>query len=193
MAWTTMHFAVGMGCAGAAAAAACFIFRRGWRFMPAAMTFGGVWALIPDLPRIFREDFPSLPFASLLGSKDLERTLHDLGDLFCFHRALDAQPKEYALAGLMIILLLYNASIALLMFLEHRQRHSLANRMWQAHAPFIERRRRRKRPVGAMPGLPAIAKAAATDLTHPPPITTSHDPDDPVIHRIRPTKLDETA
>jgi len=40
MAWTTMHFAVGMGCAGALAGAACVVTRRGWRFIPAAMTAG---------------------------------------------------------------------------------------------------------------------------------------------------------
>ena len=59
-----MHFAVGM-CGGAALALApCLIFRRGWRFIPVGMTLGGLWALVPDMPRLWREDFPSLPFAS---------------------------------------------------------------------------------------------------------------------------------
>jgi len=37
MAWTTMHFAVGMGCTGAAVGAACLTMRRGWRWLPAAV------------------------------------------------------------------------------------------------------------------------------------------------------------
>jgi len=109
MAWTTMHFAVGMMGGGAIAGAACLLLRRGARWMGPAMTLGGVWAIVPDLPRLFREDFPSLPLASVLGSSNLERQLHAIGDLFFFHASLDAQPREFALHGLAIILLLYNA------------------------------------------------------------------------------------
>lgn len=134
MAFTTMHFAVGMACGGAAAGVACLALRRGWRWVPAAMTGGGVWAIVPDLPRIWREDFPSLPLASVLGSRSLEDALHAWGNLFCFHAALDAQPREFALHGLALILVLYNVSLALLLWLEHRQRHSIGNRAWRAHA-----------------------------------------------------------
>jgi MFS family permease len=122
MAWSTMHFGVGMGCAGLIAGSLCLLHRRGWRWLPLTMTLGGLWATVPDWPRIFREDFPSLPFASILGTKELERTLHRWGDLFFFHHALDAQPNEYALHGLSLVLLFYNLSIALLMLLEHRAR-----------------------------------------------------------------------
>jgi hypothetical protein len=141
MAWTSMHFAVGMSCAGAAFGVGCLALRRGWRWLPAVMTLGGLWAIVPDSPRLWREDFPWLPFASTLGAKSLEDKLHSIGDLFFFHKSLDAQPHEYALHGLMIMLLLYNASIALLMWLERRQRNSLGNRAWRAHEAELRRAR----------------------------------------------------
>jgi len=103
-----MHFGVGMACGGAAAALACALCRRGWRWITPVMTASGVWALGPDLPRIFREDFPSLPLATTLGDKRLDDVLLSFGDLFFFHRMLDAQPKEYALHGLALILLCYH-------------------------------------------------------------------------------------
>jgi len=103
-----MHFAVGM-CGGAALMAVpCLIRRRGWRHLPLAMTLGGLWAIIPDSPRLWREDFTSLPFASTLGAKNFEVWLHSIGDLFFMHRSLDAQPKEFALLGLAMIVGLYN-------------------------------------------------------------------------------------
>jgi hypothetical protein len=113
MAWTTMHFGVGMACGGAATFLVCAVRNRGWRWITPAMTLSGFWALAPDLPRIFREDFPSLPFASTLGDKRLDDWLISFGDLFFFHARLDAQPKEYALHGLLLILLCYNAAWAL--------------------------------------------------------------------------------
>jgi hypothetical protein len=167
-----MHFAMGMGCAGALAGAACVVTRRGWRFIPAAMTAGGVWALVPDLPRVFREDFPSLPLALILGDKGIERALHSVGDVFFFHRMLDAQPKEYALAGLTIILLLYNLAIGLLMVLESNQRNSVGNRSWRAHTPHLRHRRRGRR-----------SESAHTPQPEP---EVGGDPPDPVIHRIEP-------
>lgn len=122
MAWTTMHFAAGMIGTGAAVGALCLITRRGWRWLPPAMTVGGLWGLVPDLPRIFREDLTSLPMSGLLGSKSLEAKLHEWGNLFFLHGALDRQPRELALHGLILILLLYNASVMLLMWLERRAR-----------------------------------------------------------------------
>lgn len=121
MAFTTMHLAVGMACSGAIGIAACMVLRRGWRWIPLVMTVGAIWAITPDLPRVFREDFPSLPLASTLGSKDLERSLHAWGDVFFFHRGLDAQPREFALLGAGLMLVMYNASIVGLMALERKQ------------------------------------------------------------------------
>jgi hypothetical protein len=133
MAWTTMHFAVGMACSGAVGVVACSVLRRGWRWLPAAMTLGGLWALLPDMPRIFREDATWLPLASMAGDKAIERWLHRHGDWFFLHQQLDAQPHEYALHGLIGILLFYNAAIWLLMRLERKQRLSLTNRMAHSH------------------------------------------------------------
>jgi hypothetical protein len=112
MAWASMHFAVGMSLAGGGAAVCCLIRGRGWRWAPVASTLGGVWAMGPDLPRLFREDFPHLPLAGLLGHPAVDETLLRVGDLFFFHRALDAQPREFALHGLAIIIGLYNVYLA---------------------------------------------------------------------------------
>lgn len=111
MAFTTMHFAVGMVGGGALALTGCAILRGGWRYSPLAMTLGGLWAIVPDLPRLFKEDFPNLPFASTLGGRPLQQWLDQHGNWCFFHKALDGQPHEYALHGLVIILLLYNLAI----------------------------------------------------------------------------------
>lgn len=147
MSWTSMHFAVGMGCTGAAFGAGCLYLRRGFRWLPTAMTIGGFWALVPDSPRLFREDFPQLGLASSLGAKSFEHFLHGWGDLFWFHHQLDLQPHEYALHGLAAIILFYNLSIAMLMVMERRQRNSLGNRAWRAHGPTLGRLRRRRAHV----------------------------------------------
>lgn len=111
MAFTTMHFALGMVGTGAVTAVAALVFRRGLRWVPLAMTAGGIWACVPDMPRIFKEDFPNAPFAQTLSAKPLQEWLQANGDLFFLHRMLDAQPKEYALHGLAIILFLYTVSV----------------------------------------------------------------------------------
>ena len=119
--WTSGHYAVGMACGGALAGIWCLVRRSGWKWLPWAMTAGGVWALLPDMPRVFREDFPSLPFAAWLGQSSFERWLHSFGNLFAFHSAFDAQPREYALHGLTIILVLYNLSLLMMTWSNHRQ------------------------------------------------------------------------
>ncbi len=127
MAWTSMHFAAGM-CGGAALMAIpCLIRRRGWRHLPLAMTLGGIWALLPDAPRLWREDFTSLPFAATLGAKDFEVWLHSIGDLFFFHQSFDAQPKEFALLGLAIIIGLYNLCLIGLLWHGRRSRHQTSD------------------------------------------------------------------
>ena len=116
MAWATMHFATGMCCAGAITSGGCLLVRRGWRWIPSAMTLGGLWAMIPDMPRFFRQDFPNAPFASILGHRQFESWLVEWGNVFFFHRALDNQPKEYALFGLALIIVLYNLTILFFMW-----------------------------------------------------------------------------
>jgi len=137
MSWTSMHFAVGMGCAGAAFGLGCLLLKRGWRWLPGMMTLGGLWGIVPDMPRLWREDFAWLPFASTLGSKTLEADLHAVGDLFFFHHALDAQPHEYALHGLVFMLLLYNAAIIMLMVMESKQRRA-SRRLSIEHDPALK-------------------------------------------------------
>ena len=105
---------------------ACCWLRRGWRWVPAAMTAAGFWALVPDMPRLLREDLPSVPLAGILGAKSLEVWLHGVGDIFFLHRVLDANLHEFALHGLSLILLFYNAGIVWLMVLESRGRHCMA-------------------------------------------------------------------
>ena len=174
-----MHFAVGMGCAGALTGVGCMIWRQGWRWLPATMTIGGLWALIPDMPRVFREDIYYEPISSTLGQHNFERWLHYWGDLFFFHRALDAQPKEFALLGLLLILLFYNAAIMLLMKMESKQR--LHTEPADATKPKSRKRRRRRPPQPTHPS--------------PDPITTPQslpfnpsDNEPAVLYRIRPNR-----
>ena len=121
MAWASMHFAVGMGCVGLAGAGVCLLARRGWRWLPLAMTAGGIWAMGPDLPRMFREDFPNAPLARWLGHRDLQAFLNRHADWFFAHGQLDSQPKEFALHGLFLIIALYTLCILGLMWQSHRQ------------------------------------------------------------------------
>ena len=121
MSWTTMHFAVGMACGGALSGVACLIVRRGWRGVPIAMTLGGVWANVPDMPRLWRVDFPWLP-GGRLGSLELERFLHEWGDLFFFHHTMDLRMRGNALLGLALLLVMYNAVAIALLWQERRQR-----------------------------------------------------------------------
>ena len=127
MAFTTMHFALGMVGTGAVATVGALVLRRGLRWVPLWMTAGGVWACVPDMPRIFEEDFPNAPFASALSAKPLQEWLQANGDWFFFHRMLDAQPKEYALHGLAIILLLYTVSVFFLTITHRRPRNADAS------------------------------------------------------------------
>lgn len=115
-----MHFAVGMAGAGGLSLLGCTILGRGWRWTPVAMTLGGIWAIVPDLPRLFVEDFPNLPFASVFGSKSLQVWLNEQGNWFFLHRVLDEQPRELALHGLFGILVMYNLAIAGLLLLSRR-------------------------------------------------------------------------
>ncbi len=125
MAWESMHFAVGMVGGAAIGCTVSLVIRRGWRWTPPAMTLGGLWACVPDMPRLWREDFPWLPFSSVLGSKNLEHWLHSIGDLFFFHKQLDAQPQEFALHGLIGIIVLYNLAILLLLWLKRPAAHPI--------------------------------------------------------------------
>lgn len=135
-----MHFATGMACGAALGGFGCLVVRRGWRFIPAFMTVCGIWANVPDMPRLWREDSPWMPFASTLGSMKLEHWLHYYGDIFFFHKQFDSQPNEYALHGLILMILQYNLAIVGLMWLERRQRNSLGNRMHRAHGSRLHRR-----------------------------------------------------
>jgi hypothetical protein len=103
-----MHFGVGMACGGAAATLLAALRGRGWKWITPVMTLSGVWALGPDLPRIFREGYPSLPLARYLGDESVDRWLLSFGDVFFFHAMLDSQPRQYAVQGLVLILLCYN-------------------------------------------------------------------------------------
>jgi hypothetical protein len=173
-----MHFAIGMACTGAAAIVVCLCRRRGWWWLPLAMTAGGVWAMVPDLPRLFREVFPSV-LAAAPGSGDLERRLHAMGDLFFFHSTLNAQAHEYASHSLVLILLFYNLAIVLLMFVEQRRGHSRANRAWRGRRRQLASRRQDKFPL--------VNEASTVDAV-------AHERRrDPVIARVRSSHLQRSA
>ncbi len=91
--------------------------------MGPAMTAGGLWACLPDATRLFTEDFPNAPLASTLGAKPLRDWLARHADWFFFHGRLDEQPHEYALHGLILIILFYNLAL-LTMIVSRRRRPS---------------------------------------------------------------------
>ncbi len=162
-----------MGFAGAFAVGLCMLLRRGYRWIPAAMTGGGLWALIPDLPGVFREDIPEAPLAWLIGHPAIDGLLNDWGNLFFFHRTLDAQGDAHALLGLTIIILLYNAAIAGLLWSMSGPRTSHSHRDDEIrHSPAdLEPLRKRDEP----------------------PHVLTLDRSDPVIHRISPEQADKKA
>ena len=99
-----MHFGVGMACGGGIALGIAAIRRRGFESIGPAMTLGGIWAMVPDLHRIFSW-YPSLPFAEKF------QRIQPLSDIFFFHKSLDTQPAEYTLLGFGLILFFYNLVI----------------------------------------------------------------------------------
>ncbi|XAM00017.1 hypothetical protein OT109_01250 [Phycisphaeraceae bacterium D3-23] len=111
MAFATMHFATGMALGGALALVGAAALRRRPTVLPIAMTLGGIWAMVPDLPRLFTEDFPNAPFASVLGAKPFRLWLESHGDWFALHRMLDNQPAEFALHGMFLMVVFYNAAL----------------------------------------------------------------------------------
>ncbi len=179
MAWTSMHFAVGMGFAGAGTAALCMIRQRGWRWIPITMTVGGIWATLPDIPRLFREDFPSLGLGPILGSKQLEANLHAWGDVFFLHRQLDLQPREFALAGVILMILLYNAGLGLLMWLEHRQKRKAHNSSHLAALRALSQSQNKQRdhPYTVNPN-------EIVDFDTPKSVDHANSTDDPVVYRF---------
>lgn len=160
-----MHFAVGMvGGAAVTAGVACF-YRRGLAYTPLGMTLGGIWAILPDTPRLVRVDFPSLralPGAEAFGSKATEAWLHQIGDVFFLHRAIDEHLTDNALAGFFAVVALYTIGIAGLVARVAWQRVRMARleRRVGAHAsvsgarPFDRRRSPGGRPADAVPGEP---------------------------------------
>jgi hypothetical protein len=180
MAFTTMHFAVGMGCAAVGTAGACLLVGRGWRWLPAAMTAGGIWAIAPDLPRILHEDLPGPTWLGMLG-KGGELLLNRFGDLFFFHATLDSQPREFALHGLMLIVLMYSGGIWLLMALERKQ-----YRRAERHAHH-RAARRHLRSAARSPDPPPPRHSVSGD---PPPRATSPGS---VAGRIGPERLTDAS
>jgi len=161
-----MHFAVGMvGGAAVTATVACF-YRRALPLTPLGMTLGGLWAILPDTPRLVRVDFPSLrslPGATAFGDKATEAWLHQIGDLFFLHRTLDHHATDLSLAGLFAMIALYTMGIASLLALVAWQRARIARlqqRLRDHHpavpdaAPLVDRRRPQSAAHRPRPGEP---------------------------------------
>ncbi|MEM0913434.1 MAG: hypothetical protein AAGK09_02375 [Planctomycetota bacterium] len=155
MSWTSMHFAVGMvGGAAVTATVACF-WRRGLVYTPLGMTLGGLWAIVPDTPRLARVDFPSLralPGVEAFASKSTEDWLHRIGDLFFLHRTIDERLADHALAGLFMTVAMYTLAIAgltALIALQRRRIARLENRASRhAATPTARPVDRRRAPTG---------------------------------------------
>lgn len=124
MVFTAIHMAVGMVVAGLAGLAISTRIGRGWRWIPVAMTAGALWAIIPDVPAMYREHLQHLPLVGILGSHSLEATLQNWGNVFFGHRLLQDQLQQMPDWGLAAFLLIAGASltgVALGGWREHEQ------------------------------------------------------------------------
>jgi hypothetical protein len=112
MVFTAIHMAAGMLAAGVAGLAICTLMSRGWRWIPVAMTAGAIWAILPDLPAMFRNHLQGLPMAGVLGSDRLEAALQSWGNVFFAHRVLQEQMEGMSAWGLTGWLVLAGLCIA---------------------------------------------------------------------------------
>jgi hypothetical protein len=170
-----MHFAVGMVGGAAVTAAAALVCRRGLRFTPLGMTAGGLWAIVPDTPRLVRIDFPSLralPGAHAFAAPTTEAWLHAIGDLFFFHRTLDRHAGDLALAGLFGTIAGYTLGLAALLGVIAWQRARIRRLQQQlrSHRPVAAAPPdRRRNPPDAVPDGPpgqAVPRRRRTDWQH---------------------------
>lgn len=113
--------------AGAATAAVCLVWGRGWKTVPVCMVFGGMWAVIPDVPAMIRHVRPEGMLASVFGSEQVKAWLAGHGDWFFFHRSLEVLAARLSgLGGLVVIVAAYNIIVFTLMRDNDRKAHSLA-------------------------------------------------------------------
>jgi len=117
---TSMHLAVGMACGGLAAVAFCLAMKRGWRWIPLVMTAGAIWAILPDLPAMMRQQLAWMPLSQTLGSQALENALASWGNVFFFHSALASSSADLSVVGFALMFLLFNLSMAGVLMLERR-------------------------------------------------------------------------
>jgi len=144
MAWIGGHFAIGMACGGAAAAGWCAWRRRDWHLIPFAMAAGGVWAIIPDMPRVIREDLPGTWLAATAGARPLEEVLQYYGNVFFFHRWFDfAQTGRWGLRGLAIVVASYTVLSYFLIYQNGRLQQKveqLRQHIYGARRPHVEQK-----------------------------------------------------
>ena len=112
----SMHFAVGMFCAGVLCIPVLLLRPRFWPFIPLVQGLGGAFALVPDYT-IILGSYPRL-FSSLPDMGAVRRTLHgDIGNLFFFHTAIDRSGEGSFLIGFALTVLQYN--VWLCIFVAH--------------------------------------------------------------------------
>ena len=117
-----VHFAAGL-IGGTLIAAPIVSFRRRWRrYVPVFAGLCGLWASVPDFPRLVRgverllleRGFVRLanwPVIEYLGRNRLGRSLTAYGDWFFLHRLLDTRYRIEGLAGPVVVLLYYHVVI----------------------------------------------------------------------------------
>jgi len=101
-----IHFATGVACVLAPAAAVMSICRRGWSTLPLLVTFGGVWALIPTIVDAASQSNIG-PIRGLLGNNAAVFLTHDLANLFFFHRSVRLQPIDLTIPALLGVIAVY--------------------------------------------------------------------------------------
>ena len=108
-----VHYALGMTCGGIASVAVPWFRRRWYKIGPLFMTFCGVWAMLPDVPRVLGQIPGWVPFYGLLhgvlGSRSAHKFMHGgIGNIFFGHALLDNRfLDDYYLAGYAAVLGIY--------------------------------------------------------------------------------------
>lgn len=121
------HFAVGMICSGLLMLPLLFFRFRYWIYLPVVQTLGGVFAEVPDFPRVIGA-FPSLGLHHIVDADALYRLLHTrIGDLFFFHRSIDVSGEGNFLQGMTVVICIYNFWIFVFVGKEILQRRRAAN------------------------------------------------------------------
>ena len=87
---------------------------------PIVQIFGGVWAVIPDLP-IAINAYPSLGLNRLFDTAEAYQAFSTYGDIFFFHSSIDRSGEGKFLEGFAVCAAIFCSWILLFVFREIRR------------------------------------------------------------------------